>query len=123
MKSIFQKAVFFLFLVVSISCGKDAEEVDPNISGTWSRESIGGYDKYVITIDNFMGSSYCHYTRTSAPMTNCQESVSGKARIKKNKLYINSTKWKIDQFPQKMKQPAGYIEKWTMILDGETYYK
>src|SRR5690606_25928356 len=89
--------ILFISVLLASSCGKDAEIVHPNISGTWTRYSGGGVYKWSITIDNSSGSSFSYCEVCIYRMCDCPESGKGKARINKNNnLIIDGKRWHID---------------------------
>lgn len=110
---------FCLTGILFHSCGKDAVKKNPDYEGQWSSISPGGQKKYILTIDDFLGSKYGECPIFCTGVCDCDNAASGNARIKGNKLSIGNKTFQI------IREPAatGSNGQWTMNLDGNTYVK
>ncbi|MGV3629773.1 MAG: hypothetical protein ACO1O6_01130 [Bacteroidota bacterium] len=102
-------SVFMLLFM--FSCKKPVTEVNTDFVGNWSgSDSEAGY---TINIQSDSQASYLKLKGAS------QVNVTGKAKIKGDKLKIFTKKFHIDQFPTRQ-DPVSWTEEveYLMVLDG-----
>lgn len=103
-----------VLLIAFTACKKKVAQVNADYVGYW--EGSDGDAYYYIDIDS---DSKARYQKVSG-FSNVD--MSGKAKIKGDKLKILLKKFHVDQHPKQDTSTYSY-DVWTMVLDGITYYR
>ncbi|MCE3294405.1 MAG: hypothetical protein K0R65_119 [Crocinitomicaceae bacterium] len=108
--SILLTGIFILFAFMS--CKKRICDVRPDFIGKW--KGADSETVYIMNIDPDSEASFVAYK------DNTQINVSGKAKIKDNKLRIFTRKFRVDAFPLKISSGLS-SDEYTMMIDGIKY--